>query len=198
MTEINPFGADSALHAELRARELREHNDDLTMPWPLERLYEAAREIRDDRDQLPDGSWPLIAVRVADLRAAFAELDHCKIQLDEARTIAETLYAFECRGADWPNTLEEFNPDLDHALLPKWLSGEPAAPERWEQPHAAQRALDEEGIDATREYDPDYGKDLDYDDEDEEHGDAGVQRDLDDDDVEFDGEIDYDDEDGHR
>lgn len=174
MTEINPFGADSALLAELRARELRKHWDDLTMPWPLERL----REYLQLSDELPPGHtnsgrdydrWQEAPVRVADVRAAFAELDHYKIRMGEARDLAESLYAFLCRGADWPNTLEEFNPDLDHNLLPKWLSGEPDAPEEWQTPHANAEAEREAGMDATREYDPDYGKDLDYDDEDDGH-----------------------------
>lgn len=175
MTEINPFGADSALLAELRARELRKHWDDQTMPWPLERL----REYLQLSDEIPPGHrdfgrsydrWQEAPVRIADLRAAFAELDHYKIRMGEARDLAESLYAFLCRGADWPNTLEEFNPDLDHNLLPKWLSGEPDAPDTWERPHATQDALDQEGMDATREYDPDYGKDLDHDDEHESSG----------------------------
>lgn len=166
----DPFSFDEAAWAAYNAQQLRLHWHDMAMPWPLERL----REFLQLSDELPAGStdrWQEAPARVADLRAAFAELDRRKIALDDARNLAGALFAAIREISEDPaGELANFDPDLTHELLPGWLTGDIGAPERWEQPHAAQAAADQEGMDATREYDPDYGKDLDYDDEDQDDG----------------------------
>jgi hypothetical protein len=163
-----PFLFDPVADAARHARDMEQHENDLTMPWPLERL----REFLPFADQLVGGAWQHVSVRLADIRATFTHIGKLNIQLGdlnrqvrEARMLAETLYAFECRGADWPNVLDEFNPDLKHELLPAWLTGEPNGPQEWQTPHANAEAEHEAGMDATYEHDPDLGKDLDYDDE---------------------------------
>lgn len=180
--EPDPFDFDFEAAEKRHHLRVRDHWNDTTAPWPLERL----REYTQLSDTLPGHTdehprWQESNARVADIRAAFTHIAHLESQISEARTIAESLYAFLCRGADCPNTLEEFNADLEHALLPKWLTGEPDASERWQTPHADEEArrMEEADIHAG-ERDPDYGKDLDYDDEDERTTDADYAADDDD------------------
>jgi hypothetical protein len=163
-----PFLFDPVADAARHAREMQEHENDLTMPWPLERL----REFLPFADQLVGGTWQHVSVRLADIRAAFTHIGKLNIQLGdlnsqvrEARELAKLLLAAGLEQADDLGYLQDYDVDLAHENLPEWLTNETGAPEEWQTPDRDAEAERQAGMDATYEHDPDLGKDLDYDDE---------------------------------
>lgn len=160
----DPFDFDLEAAEERAYQRVRDHWNDPALEWALARLNEYLL--------LPDlcpGSaptdWQATNARVADIRAAFTEMDHLTRALAEARDLARELLGAGTEIAEDLGYLGRFDPDLDYDLLPAWLTNQPGAPETWQTPYADAEAQREAGMDATYEHDPDYGKDLDYDDE---------------------------------
>lgn len=150
------------------AREMEEHEHDYAMPWPLER----ARDYLRNPDKLENGDVQYVTQAMPELRAIVAELDACRRQLTEARELGRLLLAAGLEQAEDLGFLQEYDVDLAHELLPAWLTSEPGAPEEWQTPA---RDADAERDAADIEHDPDLGKDLDYDDEDERTTDADYE-----------------------
>ena len=170
--EPEPFDFDAYdKHEHLLVRD---HWNDPAPRWGLARL----REYTQLSDTLPGHTaesprWQESNARVSDIREAFLEIARIKSQLAEARELAHLLLAAGTEIADDLGYLQAYDSDLAHENLPHWLTNETGAPEEWQTPdrdHEAQM----DAADAV-EYDPDYGKDLDYDDEDERTTDADYE-----------------------
>lgn len=145
---------------------VRDHWNDPAPRWGLARL----REYTQLADTLPGHTdaaprWQESNARVSDIREAFDEIARIESQLREARELAHLLLAAGTDIADDLGYLQDYDSDLAHENLPHWLTNETGAPEEWQTPdrdHQAQMDA------ADIEHDPDYGKDLDYDDENED------------------------------